>query len=110
MTNVILHIGDAKCGSSSVQASLHTARDELLSHGILYHAPSLLNGHSCYTTLFDGKTRGDNDQQKRIAVQNLSENKEIIAKQSPRYVIFSGETLFNVSPEAMISMLSLIHI
>ncbi|MCC4232458.1 hypothetical protein LL253_07115 [Sphingobium soli] len=103
---VILHIGDAKCGSSAIQASLSVAANDLLDQGILYHAPNPTNGHSCYTTLFAGKTRGDNEQQKRLALQNMSEIREIVARRQPEYVIFSGETLFNVAPDAMIAQLT----
>lgn len=106
MTKFILHIGDAKCGSSAVQASLNLAAADLLDKGILYHAPNPTNGHSCYITLLAGKTRGDNEEQKRIARKNINEIQEIIAQRRPEYIMISGETLFNVAPDAMITLLN----
>ena len=35
----IIHTGDAKCGSSAIQASLFAAEQALLGRGILSHAP-----------------------------------------------------------------------
>jgi hypothetical protein len=64
---VVVHIGDGKCGSSSVQASLYMASASLLEQGILYHAPAKTAGHFLYITLLNGSTRSDDSHQQEIA-------------------------------------------
>lgn len=102
----ILHIGDAKCGSSSIQASLHAARGALLDHGILYHSPRPTNGHFSYITLLGGKTRGDDTQQASIARENIQQTRELIRIHSPEYLAISGESLFSARPDALWQLLS----
>jgi hypothetical protein len=98
---LILHIGDAKCGSSSIQASLYKARKHLLSLGILYHAPGPSIGHFCYITLIGGTTRGDNSSQRELAKKNLSETRSLIHQHRPRYIILSSENFFSVNPQKL---------
>ncbi|SEI72697.1 hypothetical protein SAMN05518849_101696 [Sphingobium sp. AP50] len=102
---IILHIGDAKCGSSSIQSSMQVAQKELLEAGILYHAPSKTSGHFSYITLMNGKTRGDNEKQKEIAKRNISEIKELIEQHSPKYIVLSAENFFNTHPSKILNLL-----
>jgi len=101
---LILHIGDAKCGSSSIQASLYNARNHLLSLGVLYHAPGPSIGHFCYITLIGGTTRGNNSSQRELANKNLSETRSLINQHRPRYVILSSENFFSVNPQKLIEI------
>jgi len=103
---VLLHIGDAKCGSSSIQASLFSSADLLLEQGLLYHAPRPTNGHFCYITLLNGKTRGDNTVQEKIARENIAETRALIQQHNPEYLLISGENLFNIAPEDLTPLLS----
>ncbi len=103
---IILHIGDAKCGSSSIQASLYQARETLLSRGVLYHPASTANGHFSYITLLNGKTRGDNADQEAMARANIAATREMIAEHRPEYLIVSGESLFSVVPDLVMGLLT----
>lgn len=101
---VIVHIGDAKCGSSAIQASLFAASEELLTCGVLYHAPQPNSGHFSYITLLKGKTRGNNEEQQKIARNNIVETRDLISKYKPNYLVLSGESLFNVPPSDIIGL------
>lgn len=103
---VIIHIGDAKCGSSAIQASLFAAEEALLARGIIYHAPRSTNGHSSYITLMGGQTRGDNDEQAALARRNVAETRELIATHRPRYLLLSAENFFTLAPERVTRVLS----
>lgn len=101
---VLIHIGDAKCGSSSIQASLYSYRETLLDHGVIYHPASTSNGHYSYITLLGGRTRGDDTNQAEMARKNLRETSDLVSKHNPRYLILSAENFFGVNP-ALISNL-----
>lgn len=95
---VLIHIGDAKCGSSSIQGSLFRARQNLRRKGILYHPATAGNGHYSYITLLNGRTRGNNALQADIARKNIAETRAIIKDDAPDYLLLSAENLFGVSP------------
>lgn len=103
---VIIHIGDAKCGSSAIQASLFDAEEALLAQGILYHAPRPTNGHSSYITLMGGQTRGDNEEQAALARRNIAETRELIAASHPEYLFLSAENFFTLPPERVTKILT----
>jgi hypothetical protein len=102
---VIIHIGDAKCGSTSIQASLYDSRELLLQHGILYH-PAKENAHYSYITLLNGFTRGNNEKQTSIARKNIQETQALIQQHSPKYLLLSAENLYNVKPEVLYPLIS----
>lgn len=102
---VLIHIGDAKCGSSSIQASLFQMRDALLEQGILYHPASPSNGHFGYITLLNGKTRGDNTEQEAQSRRNIAETRALIHEHKPAYLLLSGESLFSVPPDLLAGLL-----
>ena len=102
---VMIHIGDAKCGSTSIQSSLHASRELLLQHGILYH-PTKENAHYSYITLLNGVTRGNNEKQISIARKNIQETQNLIRKHSPKYLLLSAENLYNVKPEVLYPLIS----
>ncbi|WP_146591378.1 hypothetical protein [Puniceibacterium confluentis] len=98
---VLIHIGDAKCGSTSVQASLYDTRETLLRQGILYHPATAANGHYSYITLLKGRTRGNDATQTQLARKNVEETQALIRQHSPDYLLLSAENLFNIKPEVL---------
>lgn len=102
---VLIHIGDAKCGSSSIQASLFEKKADLLDQGILYYPASKANGHYSYITLVNGKTRGDDSEQINIAQRNIKETSELIAKHNPSFLLISAENLFGIPQELLAKLI-----
>lgn len=103
---ILLHIGDAKCGSSSIQASLFQARAELLAQGVLYHPASPTNGHFSFVTLVNGQTRGNDADQEALARRNIAETRELVALHRPEYLLITGESLFSVAPDLLMGLLT----
>lgn len=101
---VIVHIGDAKCGSSSIQASLFKEKRNLRDQGILYHPPSIKNGHYSYVSLLGGRTRGNNQMLRKIAKDNVAETREIIGAGGFDYLILSAESLFFTEPSRIFEL------
>lgn len=103
--DAILHIGDGKCGSTSIQASLFEARDRLERQSIVYHPVNRTSGHFHYGMLLGETSRDDHERQVRVAAKNLEENAARIASGEGRFVIFSGESLFRVPPADVMGLL-----
>jgi len=98
---VILHIGDAKCGSSSIQAALYDASKELIKRGVAYSALRRATGHFSHITLLGGSTRGDDGRQRILAERCIARMKGVIEARRPRYLILSAENFFAVRPDAL---------
>jgi hypothetical protein len=100
---LIFHIGDAKCGSSSIQYHLNEKKDILFEKGCLYHPPSK-NGHFLYASLLGFKNRSSEHKHniKEEIHQNIRETRNIIEKTHPKYVIMSGESFFLIDPKKFI--------
>lgn len=104
--NIIIHIGDGKCGSSAIQNSLKAQNDELsLNHNILYHPIS--NNHFQYVSLIKTRMRNNVSSAIQSSKKNINEIEDIILnKTSYNYVLFSGESFFDQRPESVLSLLS----
>jgi hypothetical protein len=102
---LIIHIGDGKCGSTAIQGSLFDAKDILSSEKILYYPPDRA-GHFSYITFFDGRTRGDNDKAFIIARDNFSELIELVKSNPPEFILFSSESFFSIPPDKLIRLLA----
>ena len=98
-----MHIGDAKCGSSSIQSSLEKSKSDLLSSKILYHPATKSNGHYSHLVLLNGRTRGNDSKQRELAEKNIREIKGLISKFSPDYLILSAENFFGIEPGKILS-------
>lgn len=106
---VILHIGDGKCGSTSLQSSLFENADHLLKNGILYHAPARRSGHFSWVTLLNVKTRGDDIRQKNIAKNNIREINQLILKANVKFLLLSGESFFSLKLGQLFELLKMIN-
>mgnify|MGYP006430090813 CR=1 FL=1 len=102
----IIHVGAGKCGSSSIQKALSRCTDKMKNQGILYHP--IGSNHFNYSTLLGGKTRGNNEKAFSSAKQNVSEVHQAIMSDEPNFVIFSGESLFNIDPDKIIELIDFI--
>jgi hypothetical protein len=91
MVELILHIGDGKCGSTSINASLFDARQALLENKILYLAPARAAGHSYYLTMFDKYFGKDIAEKKVLAEENIKNTNTALRDFEPEYLIICSE-------------------
>ena len=102
---LIIHLGDGKCGSTAIQGSLFDARKILSANKIIYYPPNR-TGHFSYITFFDGKTRGDNDKALAMARNNFSELTELVKSDPPDFILFSSESFFSIPPDRLLELLA----
>jgi hypothetical protein len=106
MVELILHIGDGKCGSTSIHASLFDAHDLLLENKILYLAPERLVGHSYYLSLMGNDIGGDIREQKYLAKENIKNINIALRKFEPKHLIISSELFFYFDVQRLWSFLT----
>lgn len=106
MTKFIVHIGDGKCGSSSIQKSLFEIRKNLRRAGIIYETSAPKNGQFSLVSMIGRRTRGDADTLEKQSRQTL----ELIQTnlQPSDTVLLSGESFFSVPPDQMMRILEAI--
>lgn len=103
MANYIIHIGDGKCGSSSIQESLHAEREKLMKAGILYEPITSKSAHFAFVTLIGHKTRGNDDNLKKLATDAV---RRIRKKWNGKdRILLSAESFLPLSPQEMRSIL-----
>ena len=102
--DVMVHIGDAKCGSTAIQRALWVSRSTLRDQGVLYHS-ARPPGQYDLVRLAGLSTRGDADAALRRGEQTVSELRDMIERDRPRLVVISAESLFGVAPEAVQSII-----
>ncbi|WP_421862081.1 hypothetical protein [Parvibaculum sp.] len=103
---LILHIGDGKCGTSSVQSSLFDARDALRGAGILYHPVTRINGHFHYRLLWGASTRGNDSNRTGKVKKNRAETTRLIEEARPRFLLLSAESFFYAPPRIVLDLFS----
>jgi hypothetical protein len=104
-TQIILHIGAGKCGSTSIQAALADARNALLSDGILYDPIGRGSGHFAYAALMGFTTRGGVEQDKSAALHNIHSISAFVANNPVKFLLFSAESFFRRGPASIIEVL-----
>ena len=102
----ILHIGDGKCGSSSIQYSLKAAQKQLEKHRVVYQTSGDQDSHFNLVTLVGGSTRGDDNKQRRLAEATISKLKSASAKAD--YILLSAENFLQFGPKRVHQILDLI--
>lgn len=96
MARFILHLGDGKCGSTSIQRSLFEATDHLADHGIVYKTTMPRNGHAWLTTLIGRSTRADDTILRQRSIETI---KQIKANVRPSdAILLSGEVFLSIPP------------
>jgi len=105
MTDFILHIGDGKCGSTSIQVALHEARELLMEQGLMYDAPRARGGHFNYAGLFGRNMRSGFDNAVAEVREHLASLSERIRKEKPEFVIISAENFYVLLAEDVVDFL-----
>lgn len=97
MAKFILHIGDAKCGSTAIQNALYLARGHLAENGICYETLFPNSGHTALALLTGHRSRGASKSREAMAAETLS----LLQKKAQNFdwVILSAENFVNLSPE-----------
>ena len=106
MAEFILHVGDGKCGSSSIQASLYEAREDLGRAGLIYETATPKSGHFSLVRLIGEQTRGDDEVQLALARKTL----DLIRARLPRnrHILLSAENFFTLDPERVVALCRMI--
>ncbi|OWU82248.1 hypothetical protein ATO6_22650 [Oceanicola sp. 22II-s10i] len=102
--SVLLHIGDGKCGSTSIQAALFDAGAELSKEGVLYHAEKRVGGQAPLATLIGVTARAENME--RLRARSRETLREIGRRATEHdAAILSGEKFIRANPGDFIGML-----
>ena len=103
---IILHIGDGKCGSSSIQSSLLQAAPELeRRRSMLYLTPRGRTSHFGLGTIIGKTTRGDDGAVHAGVTDALTKIRTKVERGGIDFVILSDESLFCIPPEQTIAIL-----
>lgn len=105
MTELILHIGDGKCGSSSIQKALFNSKHELKINKTLYISDRKSSSYN-YSIFFGGHTRGNLVAEQAAARNNLEKIADELKANKYKYLIISCEFLFKYPPNDIMNMLS----
>ena len=107
MKRIIVHIGQAKTGTTTLQGSLFASRDALLKHGVLYPRTIRGNNHRLAKAYFDGPEAahklerrlhaGDNGAIVEEATRAWNLIRDDIAKHKPATTILSSESFFSMA-------------
>jgi len=106
VTNFIIHIGDGKCGSTSIQRALYTARANLRAQCIAYETASPRSAHFNMCTLAGKTTRGNDDVQSEQARKTVDLIRATTGPQDT--VLLSAESFFMLTPAKLIGILKMI--
>ncbi|WP_379923042.1 hypothetical protein [Erythrobacter sp. R86502] len=97
MAKFILHIGDAKCGSTAIQNALYLSRGRLAANGIYYDTHFPNSGHTALTLLIGQRSRGGSAAREVRAAKTLG----LLQKEARNFewVVLSAENFVNLSPD-----------
>lgn len=100
---LVLHLGDAKCGSSALQDSLYVKRGDLYENGILYETGPKYRNHFLIGNLLGQSTRSADPDQETYAHDMLKE----IARRAhgTDHTIISSERLLLTDPNRFLDLL-----
>jgi len=102
---LILHIGDGKCGSTAIQQSLYDAADTLAEAGVLYVSERRRGAYD-FSVLLGRETRGDVTRETKAAKNNLDTIVARAAAERPAFVLISSEYLFSRPPARLLELLT----
>lgn len=106
MASFIVHIGDAKCGSTAIQRALYRSREALRDHGIVYETTSPDNGHFALATLLGQSTRGNVAAQQEAARASIARIQTMTRPSD--VILISAESLFALKPATIFGALKMI--
>ena len=99
MARFILHIGDAKCGSTAIQNAMYLSRKRLSEQGICYDTHFPNSGHTALALLVGQRSRGGSKSREALAAQTLA-----MLQQEARnhdWIVLSAENFVNLSPDVI---------
>lgn len=106
MTKFIVHIGDGKCGSSSIQKGLYETRAKLREVGVIYETTTPHHGHFDLVSLIGKDMRGSSPAAAANAQGTIDQIRATLRPGST--VLLSAESFFNLRPANLIDILKLI--
>jgi hypothetical protein len=102
---LILHIGEGKTGTTSIQRALCASRAELLNQGILY-LPIVGSPNQCWLNVpIGGAIRTNRESALKAVGIWFDELEERLSKNNIQVLLISAETLFNHSAEDILRLL-----
>lgn len=106
MRKLIIHVGHAKTGTTSLQHSFARERQELLKLGVLYPKTYGSSQHSAIKPALTGdllasaglmrRLKNDRNAIERFADTSWQDLRDEVAKTQPDTIVLSSETFFNV--------------
>ena len=103
MTDFIIHIGDGKCGSSSIQRAMYSGRTKLGKQNLVYETSAKDGSHFGLVTLAGLPTRGDSNRQKDLAKKTVKLIQKTRGENDS--VVLSAESFFSLKPNEVIKIL-----
>ncbi len=97
MQRLILHIGQAKTGTTTLQSTLLASREALLEHGILYPRTISSNNHRIANSFFCAPKKPSN-----IDILRHNNNREAMAKEARQAVQLILDDISEHKPDMMI--------
>jgi len=107
---LILHIGHAKTGTSSIQQTLKRCSRQLLERGVLYY-PGPHESHFGLVSLISdrfGLHTAARDALRESMTRLPDAMEHLARRHAPRFVLVSAETLFPLSPHEIEQLLRLL--
>lgn len=98
---LILHCGEGKTGTTSIQATLYASSKKLIKQGILYHSKHK-GGHYDFSYLIGKRHRVAQEQDKVIVDRvnkTVSEIGRLATVLSPEFLILSSEGFFSYTED-----------
>jgi hypothetical protein len=112
LKTTVLHIGDNKTGSTSIQQSLYDMRERLAERGVLYCVPEGKESHLVYARIASGKQKARHSERRsgkeaRIVAANRREIGALLASGRFSHAIYSGEGYFISEPQQVARIVEL---
>lgn len=95
LQRLVFHIGDHKCGSTSIQNAFAAGGVQLDGHGLLY--PGNEN-HNYLRALVSAAAEGRPEPESRAGRPNLTRIGELIADSNADFCLLSGEAFEHIDP------------
>lgn len=105
---IILHIGEGKTGTTSIQHFLSTKREYLSELGILYHTPASSVNHVCLAARLGVPVRVSKDNLVALKAESdrlFSQLKTQVEGRNYHAIVISVEHIFTASPDVALSYL-----
>lgn len=106
---IILHIGEGKTGTTSIQQFLSANRENLRDLGVVYHTPPSSVNHVCLAARLGVPVRVSKENLKALKTQSdrlFSQLKSVSENTKYKAIVISVEHIFTASPDVVLAYLS----